>query len=204
MSRPSPRVVPHLAAAALAALVTVGVIGCAPNGAGLADADAVREVAALDGEPLPIHEWTTDLAAARAQAAAQGKDVLVLYTGSEWCHYCQLLEKEVFAQSPASRLTDEVVPVALDFHPDGTPVQTDPALAAAHTAAINAADIDGFPTVVLTDAAGTAFATMNYEQRYSSGGAAAFLADVKALRAKHGRPGGGAEPSVGGTKTAGL
>ena len=207
MSRPTPRVFPPPTAAApaafvAAAFVAAGVLGCAPNGAGLADADAVREVAALDGEPLPIHEWTTDLAAAREQAAAEGKDVLMLFTGSDWCHFCKLLEKEVFAQAPASRLTDEVVPVALDFMPDGTP--TDAAHGPAHAAALQTADIDGFPTIVLTDPAGTEFARMNYEQRYASGGAAAFIADVKALRAEHGRPGGGAEPSVGGTKTAGL
>lgn len=41
-------------------------------------------------------EWTTDLEAARTKAAAEGKSVLVDFTGSDWCGYCIQLKKNVF------------------------------------------------------------------------------------------------------------
>ena len=43
-------------------------------------------------------EWTTDLDAARTRAAAEGKSVLVDFTGSDWCGYCIQLKKNVFDQ----------------------------------------------------------------------------------------------------------
>lgn len=41
-------------------------------------------------------EWTTDLDAARTRAAAEGKSVLVDFTGSDWCGYCIQLKRTVF------------------------------------------------------------------------------------------------------------
>lgn len=41
-------------------------------------------------------EWTTDLDAARTRAAAEGKSILVDFTGSDWCGYCIQLKKNVF------------------------------------------------------------------------------------------------------------
>lgn len=41
-------------------------------------------------------EWTTDLDAARTRAAAEGKSVLVDFTGSDWCGYCIQLKRNVF------------------------------------------------------------------------------------------------------------
>ena len=41
-------------------------------------------------------EWTTDLDAAKSRAAAEGKSVLVDFTGSDWCGYCIQLKKNVF------------------------------------------------------------------------------------------------------------
>ncbi|HIX19757.1 MAG TPA: thioredoxin family protein, partial [Candidatus Akkermansia intestinigallinarum] len=33
-------------------------------------------------------EWLTDLEAAKKQAAAENKAILVDFTGSDWCGYC--------------------------------------------------------------------------------------------------------------------
>src|SRR5881409_3270476 len=41
--------------------------------------------------------WLTDLPAAQATAKAQGKIVLVDFTGSDWCGWCMRLNKEVFS-----------------------------------------------------------------------------------------------------------
>jgi len=44
-------------------------------------------------------DWTTDYQAALVQAKAQNKLVLLDFTGSDWCGYCKLLDKEVFTQT---------------------------------------------------------------------------------------------------------
>ena len=44
-------------------------------------------------EPL---QWTMDYKSALAQAKAEGRWTLMLYTGSWWCPWCQPLEEKVF------------------------------------------------------------------------------------------------------------
>ena len=42
-----------------------------------------------------VGEWTMDYDAARAQAAAEGKGLLLLTTGSWWCPHCEAFEEKV-------------------------------------------------------------------------------------------------------------
>ena len=196
---PAARLRPFAAVAAsilLLGMLAAGLpIGCAPNASPLADAAAVEEVQALGGMPLPPAEhatnaWETDLAAARATAAAEGRDVLMLFTGSKWCHYCVKLEEQVFAQAPASRLTDDFVPVLLDFKRNADGVEPASArFAEQHAAASIAYDVAGFPTVLLTDPGGEVYAQLGYDRRYAEEGAAAFVADARTARLEAGRGG---------------
>ena len=63
--------------------------------------------------------WTEDFEKAKATAAAEGKDLLVDFTGSDWCSWCKKLDKEVFdadlfiAESPR-----HFVNVTLDYPTD--------------------------------------------------------------------------------------
>ena len=197
MSRSAPRVsfAPALLCGLAACLGALGFGGCTSGTAEFADPAAVQQAASLTGGPLPIEEWTTDLAAARARAAAENKDVLMLFTGSDWCPPCMQLEAEVFSRAPASRLEDDFVPVLFDF-PNGKPQP--PELVAANAAAQEAYGVEGYPTVLLTTPDGTRYGQV----RYGGGGPAAFLADTKALRQRRG--GAASESSVGGDQTASL
>jgi thioredoxin-related protein len=42
-------------------------------------------------------EWLTDFSAAKKQAAAEKKRILMLFTGSDWCVKCLQWEKNVFS-----------------------------------------------------------------------------------------------------------
>ncbi|NDI99807.1 thioredoxin family protein [Flavobacterium sp. LaA7.5] len=44
-------------------------------------------------------EWHTDFDAAKNKAAAEKKNILLLFTGSDWCERCTELERKVW-QSP--------------------------------------------------------------------------------------------------------
>jgi len=62
-----------------------------------------------------------DYDAARERAKANGRPMLVLFTGSDWCGWCIKLEKEVFSQPEfLSAATNEFELVVLDFPSDKT------------------------------------------------------------------------------------
>ena len=61
-------------------------------------------------------EWTEDYAQALDKAKAEKKNLLLNFTGSDWCHFCKVLDKDVFA-SPAfaAWAQSHVVLVRVDF-----------------------------------------------------------------------------------------
>ena len=61
-------------------------------------------------------DWTTNLEAAFAKAKKENKDVLVEFTGSDWCPPCKLMRKNVFSKkSFTDQASKEFVLVELDF-----------------------------------------------------------------------------------------
>ena len=63
---------------------------------GLPQASAVSEQA----EPVssyPPPGWVTDIGEARKTAMAEDKNILINFTGSDWCVWCKRLSKEVFS-----------------------------------------------------------------------------------------------------------
>ena len=60
--------------------------------------------------------FVTDLKAAVEQAKEQDKDLLLLFTGSDWCPPCKMLEEEVFSQQEfLDGVSEDFVLVMLDF-----------------------------------------------------------------------------------------
>lgn len=125
--------------------------------------------------------WTTDFEAAKGQAAQDGKDLLVDFTGSDWCGWCIKLKEEVFDhQAFAAAAPRDFVLVELDF-PREKP-QSD-ALKAANRALNQRYEVSGYPTILLLDAAGRAYARTGYRK----GGPEAYvqhLAELKQAKAK--------------------
>src|SRR5689334_15851945 len=65
---------------------------------------------------LHAAEWLTDLPTALAKAKAEGKSVLMDFTGSDWCPWCIRLRKEIFDQTAFQKFADEnLILVELDF-----------------------------------------------------------------------------------------
>lgn len=97
-------------------------------------------------------QWQTDLDAARRQAAAEHKAVLVDFTGSDWCHWCIRLRKEIL-DTPEfeAYAADKFVPVELDIPNDRS---SNPALYARNEELSVAYNVNGFPTVMVMNAEG--------------------------------------------------
>jgi len=60
--------------------------------------------------------WLTDLAAAKQQAKRENKQILLDFTGSDWCGWCKKLKAEVFDQPDFNAYADaHLVLVEVDF-----------------------------------------------------------------------------------------
>ena len=120
--------------------------------------------------------WTDDLAAAQAQAAADGRDILLDFTGSDWCRWCITLKQEVF-DTPEFRAaaTASFVLVEIDF-PRRKVLA--PEVKARNEALGEAFGVEGYPTIWLADAAGRPYAKTGYQP----GGPVPYLAHLAELR----------------------
>jgi hypothetical protein len=119
--------------------------------------------------------WTEDLDAAKTRAAAEKKDLLIDFTGSDWCVWCVRLKEEVMDLPAFAAAGSDFVGVTLDF-PRRT--QQAPAVAERNRSLQERYGIRGFPSIVLCDAAGRPYAKTGYQQ----GGPEAYLAHLAELR----------------------
>lgn len=101
--------------------------------------------------------WHTDYDAAKALAAKSGKPLLVDFTGTDWCPYCVLLEKEVLKTPAFEAWAGKVVLLKLDYPTRAgrteEKLKADPSLAR-RMALKDQFKITGFPTVILMDPEG--------------------------------------------------
>lgn len=130
-------------------------------------------------------EWSTDYAASQEQAQAGEKDLLLFFTGSDWCVWCVKLEKEVFQDAGFLAAADQRFSRVMLDYPNKTP-QPEP-LKQQNARLLERYGIKAYPTVLLTDAAGTPYASTAYQP----GGPEAYLehletlARVRVLRDEH-------------------
>lgn len=104
--------------------------------------------------------WSTDLEKAFAQAKKEKKQVLVEFTGSDWCPPCITMRKNVFSKKEfVSAASKKFILVELDF-PNG-----DEELKNKNGPYAEKYKIDSFPTVILFGADGkefSRFSAINY------------------------------------------
>ncbi|MEG0838037.1 MAG: thioredoxin family protein [Akkermansia sp.] len=102
---------------------------------------------------LAADVWLTDIAEAQKKAAAENKLILMDFTGSDWCHYCQVIKKDVFDkeefQKPAS---EQFVLLELDF--PNTPGKQTPEVKQKNKVLAEKYEVRGFPTIIFADATG--------------------------------------------------
>ncbi len=128
----------------------------------------LRPQPAVAAEP----DWLTDLAQAQKIAAKENKDLLINFTGSDWCGWCIRLREEVFTKPGFEKANDSFVMVEMDFPQDESLVP--PKTREQNEIWSNRFGIEGFPTIVLTDAKARPYGTLGY----TPGGPKAFLAEL--------------------------
>ena len=120
--------------------------------------------------------WLTNYAEAQKEAQAKNKLLLMDFTGSDWCGWCIMLDKEVFSKPEFKEYASKhLVLLELDF-PRGK--RLPPETAAQNEQLVQKYRISGFPTVVVFDSTGKPLGALGYQ----AGGAPAFIAELEKLR----------------------
>ena len=118
---------------------------CAGFTLNAADARAAKEE--KKDEKKAESTWLTDLAAAKKQAAADKKPILMFFTGSDWCGWCKKLHEDVLDKKEFQDFAKEsVILLELDF-PNSIP-QSD-ALKKQNKELGEKFKVNGYPTMVL-------------------------------------------------------
>jgi thioredoxin-related protein len=113
--------------------------------------------------------WTHDWEAAKKQAASEKKDLLLDFTGSDWCGWCIKLDKEVFQKEGFKKAAKEkFILVEVDFPNDTSKISQE--TQDQNKKLGEEFGIKGYPTILLCDASGKPFAQTGYrpdgEEKY--------------------------------------
>ncbi|WP_052362165.1 thioredoxin family protein [Geminisphaera colitermitum] len=134
------------------AATLIALMGCSANDNDSTDDHAPAQVQAI---------WLTDYPAAVQQAAAEKKRLLLDFTGSDWCHWCIQLDKEVFSRKAfVDYATQNLVLVKLDFPADKP--QSD-ALKEQNMTLARKYEVQGFPTIVVLDSSEKELGMLGYQ-----------------------------------------
>lgn len=116
---------------------------------------AVPLVLAFAVQPLSASEepaWLDDFEKAKAEAAEKNLPILVNFTGSDWCHFCKVLEAEILSQDAFKAYAGEsLVLFIADFPRENKPSE---AVQKQNKALFEKYKVEGYPTVLLLDSQG--------------------------------------------------
>jgi protein disulfide-isomerase len=119
--------------------------------------------------------WLSDLSMAQAQAKAEGKFVLLNFSGSDWCGWCIKLRKEVFLRPQFEDYAKtNLVLVQIDF-PKHKPLP--PAVQRHNQKLADQFQVQGYPTLIVLDAQGTKRGRISY----GAGGPKPFISEIEKL-----------------------
>ncbi len=97
--------------------------------------------------------FTDDLGKGLATAIKEKKPVVVLFTGSDWCHYCKELEQRVLSKPEFAREAPKAfVPVFIDSPSDKSLVSEKAKVE--NPKLVEKYGINGFPTLLVLDCLG--------------------------------------------------
>jgi len=120
--------------------------------------------------------WITSYEQGQQEAKANNKLVLLDFTGSDWCGWCILLDREVFSKPQFKEYASKnLVLVELDF-PKTKPMSDE--IRRQNLRLAQQYQIQGFPTIIVLNGDGQMVGAFGYMQ----GGPDVFIAALEKLR----------------------
>ncbi|MEK6249356.1 MAG: thioredoxin family protein [Planctomycetales bacterium] len=110
--------------------------------------------------------WSSNMTEAMKTAKKEGKDILMNFTGSDWCKWCVVLDRQVFSKNAFKGVVpDNFVLVEFDFPRSPQEI----AKLGKETIAQNNSwnkrlRVTGYPTIFLASADGTPYAKTGYRK----------------------------------------
>ena len=122
--------------------------------------------------------WVSDFEKAKKTAAAEGKDLLMDFTGSDWCGWCIKLRKEVFdLDAFKAAAPKNFILVEIDFPQNKSKLSKE--IQDQNAKLGQQFGVQGYPSIVLADAQGRPYAQTGYQE----GGPEKYLKHLDELRA---------------------
>lgn len=117
------------------------------------DTPAQEETFKPATEGAKVGEWTMDFEGAKKLAAEKKLPMLLNFTGSDWCGWCKLMDKNVFKMGEWEDYAKEnLILVWIDFPQDKSLVPE--AIAAKNDKLKDAFNVEGYPTYFVVDSDG--------------------------------------------------
>ena len=108
----------------------------------------------------PPEGWTNSLKEAITRAKSENKYIMALFTGSDWCEYCNLLDEEVFKTAAFKEWSDNnVIKLYLDFPKYHSLPEN---ISAQNIAISQRLGVQGFPTAVFFTPQGQPLTSLGY------------------------------------------
>jgi thioredoxin-related protein len=153
-----------------------------PTSISTSDAGTTASIESVPETKEPIQTdhlvWMTDFVEAQKKAKAEGKDLFINFTGSDWCGWCVRLDKEVFSQPLfIYEAQKRFVFVYVDF-PRNKKLSEQ--LQEQNEKLAQRYEARAFPTIVLALADGQPYAQTGYLE----GGPMAYLQELAKLQLK--------------------
>ncbi|GIV45992.1 MAG: hypothetical protein KatS3mg036_0810 [Ignavibacterium sp.] len=106
-------------------------------------------------------DWETNLETALQKAQKENKTVLVNFTGSDWCIWCQRLSNEVFSQSEFEKFAKEnLILVKIDFPKN---IEQSMEIKMYNNQLAQRFGVEGFPTIFLLNKNGDVILQTGYQ-----------------------------------------
>lgn len=130
-------------------------------------------------------EWTQAYQAAKALAARKGIPILLNFSGSDWCYWCKLMDRQVFSQQAwGDWAKDNIALVLIDFPRDKSLVPAE--YAARNEGLMKKYAVPGFPTfILLSPDAKTVLGQLGASRDATP---ESFIAEIEALTRAKGEP----------------
>lgn len=118
-------------------------------------------------------DWETNLEVALQKAQEENKAVLVNFTGSDWCIWCQRLSNEVFSQKEFEEFAEEnLILVKIDFPKN---IEQSMETKMYNNQLAQRFGVEGFPTIFILNKNGE----IKFQTGYQPGGPINYINHIK-------------------------
>ena len=137
----------------LFAAVAVAAVGCS-RAADTQSAPTGKPAAAVSKMSKSVPKgWGEDFAAAKAQAAKEGKKILMAFSGSDWCGWCVKMDKDVYSKPEFVNKAKKCYVLVMIDNPQDSSILS-PLAAGQNRKLTSEYGIRGFPSTLVLDAEG--------------------------------------------------